>query len=37
MKKLFVLIALASLAQVSAAADAKGDVAAAKNKVAMCI
>jgi cytochrome c553 len=37
MKKLFVLIALASLAQVSAAADVKGDVAAAKNKVAMCI
>jgi cytochrome c553 len=37
MKKLFVLIALASLAQVSAAADLKGDVAAAKNKVAMCI
>jgi cytochrome c553 len=37
MKKLFVLIALASLAQVSAAADFKGDVAAARNKVAMCI
>lgn len=37
MKKLFVLIALASLAQVSAAADIKGDAAAAKNKVAMCI
>ena len=37
MKKLFVLIALASLAQVSAAADVKGDVSAAKNKVAMCI
>ena len=37
MKKLFVLIALASLAQVSAAADAKGDAAAAKNKVAMCV
>ena len=37
MKKLFVLIALASLAQVSAAADVKGDVTAAKNKVAMCI
>jgi cytochrome c553 len=37
MKKLFVLIALASLAQVSVAADVKGDVNAAKNKVAMCI
>lgn len=37
MKKLFVLIALASLAQVSAAADLKGDATAAKNKVAMCI
>ena len=37
MKKLFVLIALASLAQVSAAADVKGDAAAAKNKVAMCV
>ncbi len=37
MKKLFVLIAFASLAQVSAAADVKGDVTAAKNKVAMCI
>lgn len=37
MKKLFVLIALASLAQVSAAADVKGDATAAKNKVAMCI
>lgn len=37
MKKLFALIVLASLAQVSAAADLKGDVNAAKNKVAMCI
>ena len=37
MKKLFVLIALASLAQVSVAADVKGDVNAAKNKVAMCV
>ena len=37
MKKLFVLIALASLNQVSAAADVKGDAAAAKNKVAMCV
>jgi cytochrome c553 len=37
MKKLFVLIALASLAQVSAAADVKGDATAAKNKVAMCV
>lgn len=37
MKKLLVLIALASLAQLSAAADVKGDAAAAKNKVAMCV
>lgn len=37
MKKLFVVIALASLAQLSAAADLKGDVIAAKNKVAMCV
>ena len=37
MKKLFVLIALSSLAQVSAAADVKGDATAAKNKVAMCV
>ena len=37
MKKLFVLIALASLAQISAAADVKGDATAAKNKVAMCV
>jgi cytochrome c553 len=37
MKKLFVLTALALLAQVSTAADLKGDATAAKNKVAMCI
>ncbi len=37
MKKLFVLTALASLAQLSVAADVKGDVNAAKNKVAMCV
>jgi cytochrome c553 len=37
MKKLFALLALASVAQVSAAADIKGDAAAAKNKVAMCV
>ena len=37
MKKIFALLVLASVAQVSAAADAKGDASAAKNKVAMCI
>ncbi len=37
MKKLFALLALASVAQLSAAADAAGDANAAKNKVAMCI
>ncbi|MCM0044537.1 MAG: cytochrome c [Burkholderiaceae bacterium] len=37
MKKLFALLALAGVAQVSAAADIKGDAAAAKNKVAMCV
>ena len=37
MKKLFALLALAGLAQAAAAADAKGDANAAKNKVAMCI
>ncbi|MEK0427720.1 MAG: hypothetical protein RL001_247 [Pseudomonadota bacterium] len=37
MKKLFVLLALASMTQLSAAADAAGDANAAKNKVAMCI
>ncbi len=37
MKKLFALLALASVAQISAAADIKGDAKAAANKVAMCI
>lgn len=37
MKKLFALLALASVAQMAAAADLKGDAAAAKNKVAMCV
>jgi cytochrome c553 len=37
MKKLFALLALAGVAQVSAAADIQGDAAAAKNKVAMCV
>ena len=37
MKKLFVLLALAGVTQLSAAADAAGDSNAAKNKVAMCI
>lgn len=37
MKKFFALLALACVAQVSAAADAQGDANAAKNKVAMCI
>jgi cytochrome c553 len=37
MKKIFALLVLASVAQVSAAADAQGDASAAKNKVAMCI
>jgi cytochrome c553 len=37
MKKLFALLALAGLAQASAAADVKGDADAAKSKVAMCI
>lgn len=37
MKKLFALLALASVAQVSAAADIQGDAKAAKNKVAMCV
>ena len=37
MKKLFVLLALVSVAPLSAAADAAGDANAAKNKVAMCI
>lgn len=37
MKKVFALLALAGIAQTSAAADLKGDAVAAKNKVAMCI
>ena len=37
MKIFFALLVLASVAQVSAAADAQGDANAAKNKVAMCI
>ncbi len=37
MKKLFALLALAGVAQLSAAADTAGDANAAKNKVAMCI
>ncbi len=37
MKKVFALLALAGIAQMSAAADLKGDAVAAKNKVAMCI
>ena len=37
MKKLFALLALAGVAQMSAAADIKGDAKAAENKVAMCI
>ena len=37
MKKVFALLALAGLAQMSAAADLTGDANAAKNKVAMCI
>ncbi len=37
MKKLFALLALASVAQMAAAADLKGDATAAKNKVAMCV
>jgi cytochrome c553 len=37
MKKIFALLVLASVAQVSAAADAQGDASAAKYKVAMCI
>ncbi len=37
MKKIFALLVLVSVAQVSAAADAQGDASAAKNKVAMCI
>ena len=37
MKKLSALLALAGVAQISAAADIKGDAKAAENKVAMCI
>ena len=37
MKNLFALLALAGVAQISAAADIKGDAKAAENKVAMCI
>jgi cytochrome c553 len=37
MKKFFALLALAGVAQFSAAADIKGDAKAAENKVAMCI
>ena len=37
MKKLFALLALAGVAQISAAADIKGDAKAAENKVATCI
>lgn len=37
MKKLFVLLALAGVVQLSAAAEAAGDANAAKNKVAMCV
>jgi cytochrome c553 len=37
MKKVFALLALAGLAQMSVAADLKGDAVAAKKKVAMCI
>ena len=37
MKKLLAFLALASVAQISAAADLKGDAKAAENKVAMCV
>ena len=37
MKKLFALLILASVAQVSSAAEVVGNAEAAKNKVAMCI
>lgn len=37
MKKLFALLALAGLANVSAAAEIVGDAKAAENKVSMCI
>lgn len=37
MKKLFALLALASVTQLAMSAEIKGDANAAKNKVAMCI
>ena len=37
MKKLFALLALASVAQVASAAEIVGDAKAAQNKVAMCV
>lgn len=37
MKKLFAFLALAGVANLSAAADVVGDAAAARNKVEMCI
>ena len=37
MKKLFALLALAGVANLSAAADIVGDAKAAENKVSMCI
>ncbi len=37
MKKLFALLALASVASVSVAQEIKGDAKAGENKVAMCI
>lgn len=37
MKKLFALLALAGVTQLTMAADIKGNAEAAKNKVAMCI
>ena len=37
MKKLFALLALAGIANVSAAADVVGNAKAAENKIAMCI
>ncbi len=37
MKKLLAFLALVGIAQVSVAADVKGDAKAAENKVAMCV
>lgn len=37
MKKIFALLALAGIANITAAADVVGNADAAKNKVAMCI